>query len=126
MSSGGRVSLLGIPGRIPVLAHVYRMPPEYYDPTDDSGHPVLVVKLDQVVRKALVVTRTTKPYAKGSNPVAHAAQLAIGLDRPGWWRMAYPKPVPYIAFDQPDVSLCGPLDEETWLRVLTNLEGSDG
>jgi hypothetical protein len=119
------VGLLGIPGRIPALGHVYVMPPGYYDPSDSTGHPVLVIKLDPVVREALVVTRTTKPYAKGPNWVTHPPQPALGLKEYGWWRLAYPKPVQYILFNEADVTICGKLDDETWARVLRNLEGGN-
>jgi hypothetical protein len=59
------VVLLGMPCRIPAIRQVYEMPPAYYDATDRTGHPVLVISVDAVVREAWIVTRTTKAHAKG-------------------------------------------------------------
>jgi hypothetical protein len=105
--------------RRPAVRQVYEMPPCYYDVTDTVGHPVLVISVDLPARTALVVTRTTRPYAKGENAVVHRAQPELGLGEVGWWRMAFPKKVAYAAFDAPDVKPCGQLDEATWAKVLS-------
>lgn len=118
--------LLGMPGRVPAVRQVYEMPPGYYDPSDIVGHPILVISVDPVARKAMVVTRTSQPYAKGPYAIVHPAQPELGLDMAGWWRMAYSKPVIYAAFDEPDVQHRGELDATTWEKVLKHLEGGIG
>jgi hypothetical protein len=103
--------------RRPAVRQVYEMPPAYYDVTDDVGHPVLVISVDLVTRMATIVTRTTKPHARGSNAIVHQAQPELGLDEVGWWRMA---------FDEPDVKRRGELDETTWAKVLNQMKGASG
>jgi hypothetical protein len=125
-AGGGQVSLLGVPGRIPAVRQVYEMPPKYYDPTDATGHPILVISVDPVTRKAMVVTRTTGPHGKGSGGIVHPPQPELGLDVVGWWRMEFPRPVIYSAFNEPDVAWRGELDKATWERVLQQLEGGVG
>ncbi|MFZ0225807.1 MAG: hypothetical protein WAL41_02445 [Mycobacterium sp.] len=120
------MSLLGMPRRIPAVRQVYVMPSRAYDPSDTAWHPILVVSVDPVVRMAMIVTRTTKPYAKGPDAIVHPAQPGLRLSLPGWWRMAYPKPVIYSAFDEPDVEHRGELDEATWEKVVQQLEGGAG
>lgn len=109
--------------RRPAVRQVYEMPSPYYDVTDKVGHPVLVVSVDHVVRKALVVTRTTSAHARGRNAVVHPAQPDLELPDVGWWRMAFPKQVPYAAFDAPDVKRRGELDEATWAKVVSSMKG---
>ena len=121
---GARVGLLGMPRRIPAVRQVYEMPPIYYDPSDADGHPVLVVSVDPATRKAMVVTRTTKIYARGPDAIVHPAQPQLGLREVGWWRMAFPKPVVFAAFDAPDVQHCGELDEATWAKVDRQIKGA--
>jgi hypothetical protein len=116
------VDLLRMPRR-PAVGQVYEMPPAYYDVTDDVGHPVLVISLDAVTRMAAIVTRTTSAHAKGENAIVHPAQLELGLSAVGWWRMQFPKTVPYLAFDEPDVLRRGELDRSTWAKVLQQVEG---
>jgi hypothetical protein len=99
------------------------MPPDYYDITDDVGHPVLVISLDPATRMATIVTRTTKAHARGENAIVHQPQPELGLRDVGWWRMQFPKTVPYLAFDEPDVVRHGELDEATWARVLQQMKG---
>ncbi len=119
------MDLLRMPRR-PAVRQVYEMPPAYYDVTDDVGHPVLVISVDLVTRMATIVTRTTKPHARGSNAIVHQAQAELGLDDVGWWRMAFPRAVPYAAFDEPDVKRRGELDEATWAKVLNQMKGAGG
>jgi hypothetical protein len=121
---GARVALLGMPARIPVAGHVYRMPPEFYDPTDIDWHPVLVVSLDQVVREAHVVTRTTSEHAKGPKAVIHAPQPGLRLDRQGWWRVHRIMPVAYMLFGDPEVQHLGRLEDGTWARIVSVIEGA--
>jgi hypothetical protein len=118
---GAGVDLLRMPRR-PAVRQVYEMPPVYYDVTDDVGHPVLVISVDLVTRKAMIVTRTTSPYARGENAIVHPAQPELGLREVGWWRMAFPKAVAYTAFDEPDVRRRGELDEATWGKVLRQMK----
>jgi hypothetical protein len=125
-AGGGQVRLLGMPGRIPAVRQVYEMPRRYYDPTDAVDHPILVISVDPVVRKAMVVTRTSQPYAQGPDAIVHPAQPELGLDVVGWWRMAYSRSVIYAAFDEPDVLRRGELDATTWEKVLKHLEGGVG
>jgi hypothetical protein len=99
------------------------MPPKYYDVTDEVGHPVLVISVDAATRVALVVTRTTSSHAKGKNAVVHQPQPDLGLDCVGWWRIEFPKAVPYPAFDEPDVERSGELDGATWAKVLVQMRG---
>jgi hypothetical protein len=120
---GGAVGLLGIPRR-PAVRQVYEMPPAYYDRTDDVGHPVLVISVDLVTRMAVIVTRTTSPHARGDNAIPHAAQPDLGLLDAGWWRMKFPKPVGYAAFDAPDVKHRGELDQMTWERMVRQMKGA--
>jgi hypothetical protein len=117
------VALLGMPPRIPVVGHVYRMPPDYYDPTDIVWHPVLVVSLDRVAREAGVVTRTTRYHARGSRSVVHAPQPDLNLDLPGWWRLNWIMPVAFVLFGEPDVQHLGQLETGAWHRVLTAMGG---
>lgn len=117
------MDLLRMPRR-PAVRQVYEMPPAYYDVTDVVGHPVLVISVDLVVREAMIVTRTTSPHAKGNNAIVHPAQPDLGLDSVGWWRMEFPKAVPYPAFDEPDVKRRGELDEATWAKVLDQMKGT--
>lgn len=119
------MGLLGMPRR-PALRQVYDMPSCYYDVTDVVGHPVLVISVDLPARVAQIVTRTTSPHAKGENAIVHPAQHELGLDEVGWWRMAFPRPVVYAAFDAPDVKPCGQLDEATWAKVLIWMKGAEG
>jgi hypothetical protein len=118
------VDLLRMPRR-PAVRQVYEMPPAYYDVTDVVGHPVLVISVDPVTRTALIVTRTSKNHAKGKNAIVHQAQPELGLDVVGWWRMAFPKQVPYSVFDQPDVKRRGELDAATWVIVLSQMKGTN-
>jgi hypothetical protein len=120
---GVAVGLLGMPRR-PAVRQVYEMPPVYYDVTDDVGHPVLVISVDPVTRMAMIVTRTTSPHARGDNAIVHAAQPDLGLLDVGWWRMAFPKPVPYTVFDEPDVKRRGELDEVTWEKMVRQMKGA--
>jgi hypothetical protein len=117
------VGLLGIPSRIPAVGYVYVMPPVYYDSSDRKGHPVLVARLDPVVREAMILTRTTKAYARGDRAVAHQPHPGLKLSEFGWWRVQYPRYVSYPVFAEADVELCGELDQETWTKVLSSLEG---
>lgn len=117
------MDLLRMPRR-PAVRQVYEMPPVYYDVTDAVGHPVLVISVDLVTRTAMIVTRTTSPHARGENAIVHPAQHELGLYDVGWWRMAFPIPVPYMAFDEPDVKRRGELDEATWARVLNQIKGA--
>ncbi len=110
--------------RRPAVRQVYEMPPTYYDLTDAVGHPVLVISVDLVTRKAMIVTRTTSIHARGENAIVHPAQPELGLGDVGWWRMAFPKAVPYTAFDEPDVKHRGELDEATWAKVLSQMKGA--
>jgi hypothetical protein len=119
---GDAVGLLGMPRR-PAVRQVYEMPPVYYDRTDDVGHPVLVISVDLVTRMATIVTRTTSPHARGDNAIVHAAQPDLGLLDVGWWRMKFPKPVGYTAFDEPDVKHRGELDEVTWEKMVRQMKG---
>lgn len=119
------MDLLRMPRR-PAVRQVYEMPPVYYDATDAVGHPVLVISVDVVTRKAMIVTRTTSIHTRGQNAVVHRAQPELGLDLVGWWRMDFPKPVPYTAFDEPDVKHRGELDLATWTKVLSQMKGTDG
>lgn len=116
------MDLLRMPRR-PAVRQVYEMPPDYYDVTDDVGHPVLVISLDPVTRMATIVTRTTSAHARGENAIVHQAQPDLGLKDVGWWRMQFPKTVPYLAFDEPDVLRRGELDEATWAKVLQQVKG---
>jgi hypothetical protein len=118
------VVLLGMPCRIPAIRQVYEMPPAYYDAADRTGHPVLVISVDAVVREAWIVTRTTKAHAKGAGAVPHPAQPDLDLRDFGWWKMARTMPVPYAAFSAPDVRHAGQLDAETWARVVRQMEGA--
>jgi hypothetical protein len=111
--------------RRPAVRQVYDMPPIYYDLSDKVGHPVLVISVDHVARKAYVVTRTSSPHARGHGAVVHPVQPDLGLDEVGWWRMAFPKPVPYAAFDAPDVKPCGMLDEATWAKIVSSMQGAE-
>jgi hypothetical protein len=117
------VGLLRMPRR-PAVRQVYEMPPEYYDVTDSVGHPVLVISVDLVTREATIVTRTTKPHARGNNAIVHRAQPDLGLYDVGWWRMEFPMAVPYPAFDEPDVKHRGELDESTWAKMLDQMRGA--
>lgn len=117
------MGLLGMPGRLPVLRQLYRMPPALYDPYDRTGHPTLVVSLDPVLKQAEVVTRTTKIYAKGRRYVAHPPQPDLGLGQLGWWRLDRSFQVSYASFDGPDVEPRGSLDEQTWRLVMRALTG---
>lgn len=119
------MALLRMPRR-PAVRQVYEMPPAYYDVTDAVGHPVLVISVDLVTRAALIVTRTTSIHARGENAIVHPAQPDLGLDVVGWWRMAFPKRVPYYVFDEADVVRRGELDEATWGKVLSQMKGADG
>lgn len=109
--------------RRPAVRQVYEMPSAYYDVTDDVGHPILVISVDLVTRMAMIVTRTTNIHTRGANAIVHAAQPDLRLDKVGWWRMAFPKPVPYTAFDEPDVRRRGELDEATWEKVVRQMKG---
>lgn len=111
------MSLLGMPGRRPQVQTTYYMPCDLYDETDYADHPVLVVGLDPAARMALVVTRTTKPHAKGPKAVPHAPDSDLDLDSMGWWRLHRVHRVPWVAFDDPDVEVRGRLDDATWERV---------
>lgn len=111
--------------RRPAVRQVYEMPASYYDRTDARGHPILVISVDIVTRRALVVTRTTSIHARGKNAIVHPAQHDLGLDEVGWWRMAYPRQVPYLAFDEPDVKHRGELDAATWAKVVNQMRGAD-
>ena len=111
------MSLLGPPSRRPVVRTMYRMRPELYDPTDDRAHPLLCVWIDPVTRYAGLVTRTSTFEAGGRRAVAHQAVPAMGLDRPGWWRVFTVHQVPWPNFDGDDVVVLGTLDERTWERV---------
>ena len=95
-----------------------------YGVTDVVGHPVLVISVDLVAREAMIVTRTTSPHARGNNAIVHPAQPDLGLDSVGWWRMEFPKSVPFPAFDEPDVKRRGELDEATWAKVLDQMKGT--
>lgn len=117
------MALLGMPRR-PAVRQVYEMPPVYYDVTDDVGHPVLVISVDLVTRMAMIVTRTTSPHARGDNAVVHAAQPELGLLDVGWWRMEFPKLVPYAVFNEPDVKRRGELDEVTWEKMVRQMRGA--
>jgi hypothetical protein len=117
------VDLLGMPRR-PAARQVYDMPSAYYDVTDRRGHPVLVISVELVTRMAMIVTRTTSPHARGDNAIVHAAQPDLGFFELGWWRMAFPKPVPYALFDEPDVKRCGELDEVTWEKMVRQMKGA--
>jgi hypothetical protein len=117
------VDLLRMPRR-PAVRQVYEMPPAYYDVTDARGHPVLVISVDLAVRMATIVTRTTRPYARGDNAIVHPPQPDLGLFEVGWWRMAFPKQVSYTAFDEPDVKHRGELDEATWAKVVSQMKGA--
>jgi hypothetical protein len=117
------VVLLGIPCRIPVVGHVYKMPADYYDPTDRERHPLLVVSLDQVVRQARVATRTSRYERRGPRAVVHAPQPSLRLGFVGWWRLHNLMAVPYLLFGEPDVQHLGPLDSGAWDRVVRELEG---
>ncbi len=118
------MGLLHMPRR-PAVRQVYDMPPIYYDLMDKIGHPVLVIAVDHVARKAYVVTRTSHPHAKGKDAVVHPVQLDLGLDVVGWWRMSFPKPVPYAAFDAPADKTCGMLDEATWTKIVSLMQGAE-
>ena len=110
--------------RRPAVRQVYEMPPAYYDVTDRVGHPVLVISVDIVTRMAMIVTRTTSPHAKGDNAIVHVAQPDVGLPDVGWWRMAFPKPVPFAVFNEPDVKRRGELDEVTWEKMVRQMKGA--
>ncbi len=120
------MSLLGPASRRPALRIVYRMRPDLYDPTDDVGHPLLVVSVDVVTRTARVVTRTSSYEARGPRAVSHPADPALGLDRPGWWRVFKSHRVPWLNFDHPDVLILGPLGDPTWTRLLAEMYGNGG
>jgi hypothetical protein len=120
---GREVDLLRMPRR-PAVRQVYEMPPAYYDATDAVGHPVLVISVDLVTRTAEIVTRTTSIHTRGENAIVHPAQPELGLDEVGWWRMAFPKRVPYNVFDEPDVKRSGELDEATWAKVRNQMKGA--
>lgn len=117
------MGLLGMPRRIPAVRQVYSMPPTYYDPSDPVGHPILVIAVDAAVKIAQVVTRTTKAHAKGECGIAHPPQSELKLLDYGWWRISYPRAVPYMAFAEPDVVHCGELDEQTWAKIVRQLGG---
>lgn len=117
------MSLLGMPPRIPLLRQVYRMHPALYDPSDSTGHPVLVVAVDIALRNAEIVTRTSTWEAKGRIGIAHPPQADLGFDRPGWWRMHRPHTVPFQVFLDRDATLLGLIDERTWEHVRSALTG---
>jgi len=110
--------------RRPAVRQVYEMPPAYYDVTDAVGHPVLVISVDLVTRMAQIVTRTTSIHTRGKNAIVHPPQPELGLGDVGWWRMDFPKQVPYIAFDEPDVKHRGELDGATWAKVISQMKGA--
>jgi hypothetical protein len=97
------------------------MPPRLYDDTDLDWHPVLVVRVDPMMRWTRVATRTTKTYAKTAVHVAHGPDARLGFDLPGYWRLGDLHPVPFANFDEPDVELLGTLDDSTWSRVVAAL-----
>src|SRR5689334_16614179 len=111
------MSLFGILPRIPRPRQVYRMHPDLYDPSDIKAHPVLVVSVDEVLRIAEVVTRTTALKARGQPWVAHPPQADLGLNLAGWWRIQWPIRVAFPAFVDQESELLGLLDERTWERV---------
>jgi hypothetical protein len=120
------MSLLGMPPRIPCLRQVYRMHPDLYDPSDTTGHPVLVVAVDKVLRNAEIVTRTSRWEARGPNGVPHAPQQELGLDLTGWWRVQWPITVSFQVFTDRDTQLRGLLEQRTWERIQIALTGGRG
>lgn len=120
------MTLLGMAARRPVEKLVYYMPRDLYDRTDHWDHPILVVAIDEVRHQALVVTRTSRFEARGPKPVSHPADVALGLDLPGWWRLHRLHRVEWPSFNDPDVRVRGPLDDSTWERVVEVLSGTEG
>jgi hypothetical protein len=120
------MNLLGMPPRIPCLRQVYEMHPALYDPSDITGHPVLVVAVDKVLRNAEIVTRTSSSHARGRNGVPHPPQQDLGLDLNGWWRVQWPITVSFQAFTDRDAQLRGLLEQRTWELVQRALTGGRG
>lgn len=103
----------------PAVGELFHLHPDLYDTTDRSGHPVMVVAVDEVRQRAEVATRTTKPHAKGPHGVPHRADPHLGLHEFGWWRIDYTKSVPFANFeDCDDARYVGAIDDTTYERLL--------
>ena len=115
------MTLLGVPSRMPVVRMMYLMPAALYDRTDVSDHPLLVVGLDAVARRALCAPRTSSEWARGHRFVVHKRSPDWPLDRLGWWQLDRIHQVPYVTFGQSEVRVLGELDEATWRHVESKL-----
>ena len=99
------------------------MPPELYDPIADTEHPVLVLRHDDAMSRAVSVTRTTKWHAKTRRFVEHPPDPRLRLNQRGWWRLGNPLTVAYENFFEADVRFVGTLDLGCWDEIAAVLAG---
>ena len=108
----------------PYLGLVVWLPRDYYDEHDThAGRPTVVVRVLQIERTCIVVTRTSQTGSKHRDDIFHPADPALTCcDEPGLWQPWRWHRVAFGAYDDDELDELEKMDELLLTRIIDAYE----